>query len=70
MRGKLQGWYEDAQGSELVPASGLRATPSGTLELRGEVELQTLRGGEDYIFLRQDLLDRQIIDVHGRKWSA
>ncbi|MGB0121990.1 MAG: magnesium transporter, partial [Silvibacterium sp.] len=66
--GKVAGLVlKTRKGSELVPASGLRPTPSGTLELRGEVELQTLRGGEDYIFLRQDLLDRQIIDVHGRK---
>lgn len=54
------------RGSRLVPATGLRQTPSGTLELKDDAELQSLRGGE-YIFLRQDLLDRQIIDVHGRK---
>jgi magnesium transporter len=35
--------------------------------LRQEAAMQLLRGGEDSIFLRQDLLDRQIIDVHGRK---
>jgi magnesium transporter len=54
-------------GAELVPATGLRQTPSGTLELRQETELKPLHGGEAYIYLRQDLLDRQIIDVHGRK---
>ncbi len=54
------------RGSKLVPATGLRTTPSGTLELREEAELQSLHG-QEYIFLRQDLLDRQIIDVHGRK---
>lgn len=54
------------RGSKLVPATGLRPTPSGALVLRDEAEMQSLRGGE-YIFLRQDLLDRQIIDVHGRK---
>jgi magnesium transporter len=54
-------------GSELVRATGLRPTPSGALELRQEASMQPLHGGEDYIFLRQDLLDRQIIDVHGRK---
>lgn len=54
------------RGSKLVPATGLRQTPSGTLELKEDAELQSLRSGE-YIFLRQDLLDRQIIDVHGRK---
>lgn len=66
--GKIAGLVlKTRKGSELVRATGLRPTPSGTLELREEAEMQTLRGGEDYIFLRQDLLDRQIIDVHGRK---
>ncbi|HEV2464648.1 MAG TPA: CBS domain-containing protein [Acidobacteriaceae bacterium] len=54
------------RGLKLVPATGLRPLPSGTLELREDAEMQSLTGGE-YIFLRQDLLDRQIIDVHGRK---
>jgi magnesium transporter len=26
-----------------------------------------LRGDENYLFLQQDLIDRQIIDIHGRK---
>jgi CBS domain-containing protein/sporulation protein YlmC with PRC-barrel domain len=55
------------KGALLVSARELRRTPSGTLELRPDAELRPLRGGEDYIYLRQDLLDRQIIDVHGRK---
>jgi CBS domain-containing protein/sporulation protein YlmC with PRC-barrel domain len=54
------------RGSKLVPATGLRTTPSGALELREDAEMQSLRG-QEYIFLREDLLDRQIIDVHGRK---
>lgn len=66
--GKVAGLVlKTRKGPELVPATGLRQTPSGALELRQEAELQPLRGGEDLIFLRQDLLDRQIIDVHGRK---
>ncbi|MBV8438525.1 MAG: magnesium transporter [Silvibacterium sp.] len=54
-------------GLELIPATGVRQTPSGTLELRGEVEPQPLRPDDNFLLLRQDLLDRQIIDVHGRK---
>lgn len=54
------------RGTKLVPATGLRPTPSGALELRQDAEIQSLKEGE-FIFLRQDLLDRQIIDVHGRK---
>ena len=66
--GKVAGLVlKTRQGPELVPATGLRQTPSGTLELRDGAELQSLQGRDDLIFLRQDLLDRQIIDVHGRK---
>jgi magnesium transporter len=55
------------KGLELISAKDLRWTPSGALELRPEAEPSPLRGDENFIFLRQDLLDRQIIDVHGRK---
>ena len=54
-------------GPLLVAATEVIQTPSGALELRGLESLQRLRGDENYIYLRQDLLDRQIIDVHGRK---
>jgi CBS domain-containing protein/sporulation protein YlmC with PRC-barrel domain len=65
--GKVAGLVlKTRRGSKLVPATGLRPTPSGALELREGAELQSLKG-QEYIFLRQDLLDRQIIDVHGRK---
>lgn len=55
------------KGLELVASGDVRWTPSGALELRPEAALTPLRGDEGFIFLRQDLLDRQIIDVHGRK---
>jgi len=55
------------RGLELVPATEVMATPSGVLELRSTAALQPLRGDENFILLKQDLLDRQIIDVHGRK---
>ncbi len=51
----------------LVAARQVRETPSGTLELRENAVLQPLSGEESLIFLSQDLLERQIIDVHGRK---
>jgi magnesium transporter len=51
----------------LVAATEVRQTPAGTLELRPDAALRPLRGDENYILLREDLLDRQIIDVHGRK---
>ena len=67
--GKVAGLVlKTRKGARLVPAKGLRQTPSGTLELRQDAELRPLHAGsEAFIFLRQDLLDRQIIDVHGRK---
>lgn len=66
--GKVVGLVlKSRNGRELVAATEVRQTPSGTLELRQDAELRPLRGDENYILLRQDLLDRQIIDVHGRK---
>lgn len=55
------------KGLEIVAAKDVRWTPSGALELRNDASLNPLRGEENFILLRQDLLDRQIIDVHGRK---
>ncbi len=55
------------RGLELVPATEVMSTPSGVLELRSTDAVQPLRGDENFILLKQDLLDRQIIDVHGRK---
>jgi magnesium transporter len=59
--------FRTRQGSQLVPARDVLPTPGGTLEIREGAHFQELRGDETFIFLRQDLLDRQIIDVHGRK---
>jgi magnesium transporter len=66
--GKVLGLVlKSRRGRELVAATEVRQTPSGTLELRADAGLRPLLGDENCIFLRQDLLDRQIIDVHGRK---
>ena len=82
MRGRLKdvavGTGEDAgrvaglvlktrKGLEIVSSKDVRWTPSGALELRPEAMLNPVQGDENFILLRQDLLDRQIIDVHGRK---
>ncbi|HEY6446984.1 MAG TPA: CBS domain-containing protein [Acidobacteriaceae bacterium] len=55
------------RGLEIVAAKDVRWTASGALELRSDAALTPVQGDENYILLRQDLLDRQIIDVHGRK---
>jgi magnesium transporter len=66
--GKVAGLVlKTRKGLELVEAKGVRHTPSGAFELRPEAQLRPLRQDDNYILLRQDLLDRQIIDVHGRK---
>jgi magnesium transporter len=54
-------------GLYLVPSQDVMETPSGTLELRSSGELPPLQDGSNYLFLQQDLVDRQIIDIHGRK---
>src|SRR5580658_4459126 len=42
-------------------------TPAGTLELRAEATLTPLKDENNYLLLQRDLVDRQIIDIHGRK---
>lgn len=66
--GKIAGLVlKTKQGENLVPATEVRATPSGMLELSSKNVLQPLRDDDNFLLLRQDLLDRQIIDVYGRK---
>jgi magnesium transporter len=55
------------EGSRLIAVRDMLQTPAGTLELREDAVLQPLRGDENLLLLAQDVLDRQIIDVHGRK---
>jgi len=54
-------------GLSLVPSQSVRETPAGTLELRAPESMVPLKDDGNYIYLQQDLVDRQIIDVHGRK---
>ncbi len=54
-------------GPRLVAVRDVLQTPAGTLELLEDAQLQELRGDENLLLLQQDVLDRQIIDVHGRK---
>lgn len=55
------------QGLCIVPSHEVMETPAGTLELRTPKALVPLKDEGNYIYLQQDLVDRQIIDVHGRK---
>ncbi len=54
-------------GLALVPSQEARETPAGTLELRSPDSLAPLKDEGNFLFLQRDLIDRQIIDVHGRK---
>jgi len=51
----------------IVPSQEVMETPAGTLELRSSGALAPLQDEGNYLYLQQDLVDRQIIDVHGRK---
>jgi sporulation protein YlmC with PRC-barrel domain len=54
-------------GLSIVPSQDVMETPAGTLELRSSGALVPLKDQGNYLYLRQDLVDRQIIDLHGRK---
>jgi sporulation protein YlmC with PRC-barrel domain len=54
-------------GLSLVPSQDVMETPAGTLELRSADALVPLQDQGSYLYLQQDLVDRQIIDIHGRK---
>ena len=54
-------------GLAIVPSQDVMETPAGTLELRSSGALVPLRDQGNYLYLQQDLVDRQIIDIHGRK---
>lgn len=54
-------------GAMLAEVKNILQTPSGALELRDVSALRSLRGDENFLLLQQDIVDRQIVDVHGRK---
>ena len=54
-------------GLSIVPSQDVMETPAGTLELRSGGALVPLKDEGNYLYLQQDLIDRQIIDIHGRK---
>ncbi len=54
-------------GLAIVPSQEVMETPAGALELRSPSALVPLKEQGNYLYLQQDLVDRQIIDIHGRK---
>jgi magnesium transporter len=50
-----------------VSPTGLEQAPNGELRLRGDARPRPFSMSEPLLLLDRDLLDQQIIDVHGRK---
>ena len=51
----------------LLPISALHLTPLGTMQLMDGQAALAVAEGDDFLLLERDLLDQQIIDVHGHK---
>jgi magnesium transporter len=51
----------------LILISQLELGPGGHMRLRKDAQPTLLQGDDDYLLLERDLLDQQIIDVHGHK---
>src|ERR1035441_9641305 len=54
-------------GLSIVPSQEVMETPAGTLELRSTEALAPLKDDGSNLFLQRDVIDRQIIDINGRK---
>jgi sporulation protein YlmC with PRC-barrel domain len=66
--GKVAGLVlKSRAGLSIVASQDVMETPAGTLELRSEGVLAPLKDEPSFLFLQQDLVDRQIIDINGRK---
>lgn len=52
---------------QAVSPAGLEQTPNGGLRLRGDAHPRPFSMSEPLLLLDRDLMDQQIIDVHGRK---
>lgn len=66
--GKVAGLVlKTRSGLAIVPSDQVMETPAGTLELRTPEALTPLNDQGSFLYLQQDLVDRQIIDIHGRK---
>jgi sporulation protein YlmC with PRC-barrel domain len=66
--GKVAGLVlKTRDGLAIVPSQEVMETPSGSMELRSSGALVPLKDQGNYLYLQQDLVDRQIIDIHGHK---
>ncbi len=51
----------------LVPVAAMQMGASGRLEVQRGIQLELMPQHDDFLLLERDLLDQQIIDVHGHK---
>jgi len=51
----------------IAPVGDLELTADGGLRMRGQAAPKPMPEGDSYLLLERDLLDQQIIDVHGHK---
>jgi magnesium transporter len=66
--GKVAGLVlKSRDGLAIVPSQEVIETPAGTLELRSVSALGPFKEDSNFLLLQQDLVDRQIIDINGRK---
>jgi len=55
------------KGLSLVPIASMHLTESGAMQLRKDAAPVELPADDSFLLLERDLLDQQIIDVHGHK---
>ena len=63
---RLQGSGRNAKPS-LLPISSIHLTETGEMRLMGDISSLQVPGDDEFLLLERDLLDQQIIDVHGHK---
>jgi len=51
----------------IISTTKLERTPTGQLQMLAGASLELMKEDDDYLLLERDLLDQQIIDVHGHK---
>lgn len=50
-----------------LPVSAMQMSPEGQLQIQAGFDVSAMAGHDDFLLLERDLLDQQIIDVHGHK---
>ncbi len=55
------------RGRRMVDVQQVQTSSAGSLQLHEGAMLQPIETLENHLLLRQDIVDRQIVDVHGRK---